>query len=175
MTRVASVGYSSLLLDAFRGDAARALPVIRSTIETATRDGQGRIVAFAHYVAAVLYNGLGRHADALDCARRVIEWDSLGYQTLATSELAEAASRECDTVLLADITARVRARAAATPTAWALGISARVQALDAGAAENADALYRESIEQLEHDPTAGRAGQIPSPLRRMAASPRTKR
>ena len=43
MTRVAPIGYSSLLLDAFRGDAARAIPVIRSTIETATRDGQGGV------------------------------------------------------------------------------------------------------------------------------------
>ena len=152
MTRVAPVGYSSLLLDAFRGDAARALPVIRSTIETATRNGQGRIVAFAYYVAAVLYNGLGRHADALDCALRVVEWDALGYQTLATAELAEAASRECNTVLLAEITAWVRARADATPSDWALGIATRVQALDAGAAETADALYRESIEHLSKTP-----------------------
>lgn len=152
MTRVAPIGYSSLLLDAFRGDAARAIPVIRSTIETATRDGQGRIVAFANYVAAVLYNGLGRHADALDCARRVLEWDALGYQTLAAAELAEAASRECNTVLLADITAWVRARAAATPTEWALGIAARVQALDAGATETADAHYRQSIEHLGKTP-----------------------
>ncbi|HEX3814985.1 MAG TPA: AAA family ATPase [Mycobacteriales bacterium] len=148
MTRVAPVGHTSLMLDAFRGDAQRAMPVIRATIENATKDGQGRFVAFAHYVGAVLYNGLGRHADALECARRVLEWDSLGYQTLAAGELAEAASRECDNVLLAEITAWVRARAAVTPTDWALGISARVQALDADAAETADALYRESIECL---------------------------
>ena len=55
-------------------------------------------------------------------------------------------------MLLADITARVRARAAATPTEWALGIAARVQALDAGAAGTADALYRESIEHLSKTP-----------------------
>lgn len=152
MTRVAPVGYSSLLLDAFRGDAARAIPMIEATIETATKDGQGRIIAFAHYVGAVLYNGLGRHAEALDCARLVVEWDALGYQTLAAAELAEAASRAGDTVLLADISAWVRARAAATPTEWALGIAARVQALDADAADAADALYRESIEHLGKTP-----------------------
>jgi ATP/maltotriose-dependent transcriptional regulator MalT len=155
MTRVAPVGYSSILLDAFRGDAAKALPMIRATIETATKDGQGRIIAVAHYVSAVLYNGLGRHADALNCARRVVEWDALGYQTLAAAELAEAASREGDTVLLADISSWVRTRASATPTDWALGISARVQALagDAGGvgdpSDNVDALYRESIDHLD--------------------------
>jgi DNA-binding CsgD family transcriptional regulator len=152
LTQVTPVGYSSVLLDALRGDAAKAKPVIATTIEMATKDGQGRIVAFANYVGAVLYNGLGRHADALDCARRVIEWDTLGYQTLAAAELAEAASRESNAVLLADISAWVRARAAATPTQWALGIAARVQALDAGNDADTDALYRDSIEHLERTP-----------------------
>jgi AAA ATPase domain len=41
MTRVEPVGYSSLLVDAFRGDAARAIPVIEATIETATKDVKG--------------------------------------------------------------------------------------------------------------------------------------
>jgi DNA-binding CsgD family transcriptional regulator len=82
----------------------------------------------------------------------VVEWDALGYQTLAAAELAEAASREGDTVLLADVCAWVRARADATPTEWALGIAARVQALDADAGEPADALYRESIEHLRKTP-----------------------
>jgi ATP/maltotriose-dependent transcriptional regulator MalT len=150
-TRVAPVGYSNVLLAAFRGDAVSAIPMIGAMIATATRDGQGRMIAFSHYVSAVLHNGLGRHAEALDCARRVVEWDALGYQTLAAAELAEAASREGDTVLLADISAWVRARADATPTDWALGIAARVQALDAcGAA--ADAFYRESIDHLAKTP-----------------------
>jgi ATP/maltotriose-dependent transcriptional regulator MalT len=105
------------------------------------------VVAFAHYVSAVLHNGLGRHAEALDCARRVVEWDALGYQTLAAGELAEAASREGDTALLADLSDWVRARATATPTEWALGMAARVQALGARGAA-AEAHYRDSIEHL---------------------------
>jgi DNA-binding CsgD family transcriptional regulator len=152
VTRVPPVGYSCLLLDAFRGDTPRAIPMIAATIETATKDGQGRIIAFAHYIGAVLYNGLGRHADALNCARQVVEWDALGYRTLVAAELAEAASREGDTALLSETTAWVRSRAAATPTEWALGISARVQALDANAADTADSLYRESIEHLAKTP-----------------------
>jgi ATP/maltotriose-dependent transcriptional regulator MalT len=147
MTRVPVVGYSSLLVEAYRGDAERAVPLITAAIDTATKDGQGRMVAFAHYVSAVLHNGLGRHAEALDCARRVIEWDALGYQTLAAGELAEAASREGDTALLADLSDWVRARATATPTEWAIGMAARVQALGAGGAA-ADAHYRDSIEHL---------------------------
>lgn len=152
MTRVPPVGYSDALLAAFRGDAAQAIPMIESTIVAATKDGQGRIVAFSHYLSSVLYNGLGRHAEALNCARRVVEQDVLGYQTLAAAELAEAASREGATDLLAEISAWVRARAAATPTAWALGTAALVGALEAGDADDADALYQESIQHLAKTP-----------------------
>jgi DNA-binding CsgD family transcriptional regulator len=151
MTQVSPVGYSGLLLDAFRGDAARAVPMIEATIQSATVDGQGRTVAFAHYVGAVLYNGLGRPGEALDCARRVVEWDALGYSTLAAAELAEAASRVGDAELLADTSVWVTARAAATPTDWALGIATRIQALAADGAR-ADALYRQSIEHLARTP-----------------------
>jgi DNA-binding CsgD family transcriptional regulator len=147
MTRVPVVGYSSMMLAAMRGDAAKAVPMIESTIGSATKNGQGRIVAFALYVSAVLYNGLGRHAEALDCARKVVEGDVLGYQTLAAAELAEAASRESDSDLLADVSGWVRARADATPTEWALGIAARVEAFAADDAD-ADRLYRESIDHL---------------------------
>jgi DNA-binding CsgD family transcriptional regulator len=152
LTGVPAVAYSSLLVEAYRGDPATAIPMIAAATDTATKNGQGRIVAFTQYVSAVLHNGLGRHAEALDCARRVVEWDSLGYQTLAAGELAEAASRQGDAVLLADISKWVRARATATPTEWALGIAARVQALAADAGDAADALYRESIEHLGKTP-----------------------
>jgi DNA-binding CsgD family transcriptional regulator len=156
VTRVAPPACSDVLLAAFRGDAARAIPMIEAMIDTATRDGQGRMIAFSHYASAVLHNGLGRHAEALDCARRVVEWDALGYQTLAAGELAEAASREGDAVLLADIAAWIRGRASAAPTEWALGIAARVQALLADDADDADdatdCLYRESIEHLARTP-----------------------
>ncbi len=151
MTGVAPPACSDVLLAAFRGDAARAEPMIGTMIATATRDGQERMIAFSHYVSAILHNGLGRHAEALDCARRIVECDALGYQTLAAAELAEAASREGDTVVLADISAWVQARAAATPTEWALGIAARIQALDANDAD-ADAFYRKSIKYLAKTP-----------------------
>ena len=147
MTRVPAIGYSSMLLAAMRGDTANAVPMIESTIDNATANGQGRIVALAHYASAVLHNGLGRHAVALECARKVVEGDVLGYQTLAAAELAEAAYRESDPNLLADLSAWVRVRADATPTAWALGIAARVEAFVADDAD-ADRLYRESIEHL---------------------------
>src|SRR5258706_13697415 len=128
MTGVPPVGYSTLLLEAFRGDEARTSALITATAAAAAAQGQGRIVTFADYAAAVLYNGLGHHARALECARRVFERDVLGYQTLAAPELAEAASRSGDSASLAEIRAWVSERARATPTDWAIGMDARVQA-----------------------------------------------
>lgn len=152
MTGAPAVAYSTLLVEAYRGDPALAIPMIAEALETATRNGQGRIMAFTQYVSAVLYNGLGRHAEALECARRVVDWESLGYQTLAAGELAEAASREGDAVRLADVSTWVRRRATSTPTEWALGIAARVEALAADTAPTADAFYRQSIEHLARTP-----------------------
>jgi DNA-binding CsgD family transcriptional regulator len=134
----------TMLIDALRGDTDRTVPLIQAMIETAIKSGHGRVIFFAHYVAAVLYNGLGRHAEALAHARQVIESDALGYQTFAAGELAEAASREGDTELLSYVSTWMQVRAAATPTEWALGMSARIQALEAGATD-AEALYQESI------------------------------
>jgi DNA-binding CsgD family transcriptional regulator len=111
------------------------------------------MVSYSLWVSAVLYNGLGRHADALDCARRVVDGEALGYRTLAAPELAEAASRTGDRAALAEISAWVRGRAAATPTEWALGISALVEALEASADDaDAEAFYRASIEHLGRTP-----------------------
>ncbi len=142
MTRVTP--NRTMLIDALRGDADRTVPLVQAMIETGIKSGHGRVIFFAHYVAAVLYNGLGRHADALAHARQVIESDALGFQTFAAGELAEAASREGDSDLLSYMSTWVQVRAAATPTQWALGMSARIRALGAHDAD-ADALYQESI------------------------------
>ena len=67
------VGYTELALEAFRGREAQASELIDKTIETARANGQGRIVGFATYASAVLYNGIGRYELARDAAQRVIE------------------------------------------------------------------------------------------------------
>jgi DNA-binding CsgD family transcriptional regulator len=141
----------TMLIDALRGDMDRTVPLVAAMIESAIKSGHGRVIFFAHYAAAVLYNGLGRHADALAHAREVIESDALGYQTFAAGELAEAASREGDTEWLSYMSAWMQVRATATPTEWALGMCARIQALDAGGAD-AEALYRESIARFGRTP-----------------------
>jgi DNA-binding CsgD family transcriptional regulator len=144
MTGVPPIAFTRVLLEAFRGNEEQTSTLVA---KTTAEYGQGRIVDFARYAAAVLYNGLGRHERALECARGIFESDVLGYQTLALPELAEAASRTDNGALLEQALAWVSARAHATPTAWALGIEARVRALTSHGAV-ADGLHRESIAQL---------------------------
>ena len=140
------VGYTEVLLAAFRGDEARASQLIAASAHEASARGQGRIVAFADYASAVLHNGLGRHDVALAAARQVFERDVVGYQTLVTIELAEAASRTGDKELLAAAAARSSERVHVVPTEWARGIDALVKALH-GEGDVAE-LYREAVERL---------------------------
>jgi ATP/maltotriose-dependent transcriptional regulator MalT len=147
MTGVPPIAYTGVLLEAFRGNEHGTSTLIATTADRAASEGQGRIVAFASYAAAVLHNGLGRHDHALECARRIFQGDVLGYQTLALPELAEAASRTGNRAVLDEASAWMSARARATPTAWACGIDARVRALTSEGA-TADGLYRESLAQL---------------------------
>ena len=147
MTGVPPVGYTRLILDAFRGDKTETSAFLATTADDAAANGQCRVVTFANYAAAVLYNGFGDHTRALESAHRVFERDVLGYQTLAAPEVAEAASRTGDQDALAEIRAWVSARARATPTDWALGIDARVRAL-ASEGSVAESHYLESIKRL---------------------------
>jgi DNA-binding CsgD family transcriptional regulator len=147
MTGAPPIAYTSLLLEAFRGNEERTSTLIATTADAAAADGQGRIVVFANYAAAVLHNSLGRHEHAFDCARRIFKGDVLGYQTLALPELAEAASRTGNQAALEEARAWISVRASTTPTAWARGIEARVEAL-ASDGPIAEELYRESIALL---------------------------
>jgi DNA-binding CsgD family transcriptional regulator len=147
----APVGYAEMLLAAFRGREASATDLLTGAARDATVRGQHRLVTLADYGKAVLYNGLGRHDVALDAARRVFDRDVVGFQSLATAELAEAASRTGDEARLAAAAARSADRAAAARTAEAMGIDARVRAL-CGTGQDADRLYRESIACLDRTP-----------------------
>ena len=62
-----------MLLASLRGREAEATPLIEATIAEAAAGGQGIAVTYAHWAAAILYNGLGRYAEALAAARQASE------------------------------------------------------------------------------------------------------
>jgi len=141
------VAHNAMMLAAWRGREQEASELIDATARAGTGRDLGRVASFATYVSSVLYNGLGRYEAARDAARRAFERDQLGYGPLVVPELAEAAARTGDVILVRTALEWMSERTRVTPSQWALGTEARVRALlsDGKAAESC---YRESIERL---------------------------
>ena len=140
--------YAAMMLACLRGDQAKAIELTEATIADATAGGQGLAVTYARWTIAILYNGLGRHDEALTAARAASE-DTPGlYVSMwALPELIEAASRTGNTDTASDALARLAETTQASGTDFALGIEARSRALVSGP-QAAEARYREAIEWL---------------------------
>jgi DNA-binding CsgD family transcriptional regulator len=144
--------YGALALAAFRGQEAQTAQLILTATDDVGRRGEGRALSLIGWAAAVLYNSLGRHEEALAAAQRACE-DSPAVQfaSWALVELVEAAVRGAVPERAAGALRRLSGIARACGTDWALGAEARSRALvsDGAAAES---LYREAIDRF------GRAG-----------------
>ncbi|HEV3054673.1 MAG TPA: ATP-binding protein, partial [Solirubrobacteraceae bacterium] len=132
-----------IILAAWRGDEGHASELISASSEEASRRGW----TSHNYARAVLYNGLGRYDAARDAASQAWQRDPIGQATMLAPELAEAAYRTGDRALLQSTLDWLSERTGAISSRWANGIEARVRAL-LNEGEVADALYRESIEEL---------------------------
>jgi DNA-binding CsgD family transcriptional regulator len=138
---------AAVMLAAFRGREAEAVPLIQSTVEQATAGGQGVSVTVAHWVAAVLYNGLGRYEEALAAARQASEHKHVYISVWALPELIEAAARAGNPRAAGDALDRLAGTSRAGGTEDGLGIEARSRAL-LSEAEAAEGYYREAIDRL---------------------------
>ena len=148
MTGSRAAPFTAMMLASLRGRQADAAPLIKGTIAAATAGGQGIAVAYAHWAAAILANGLGRHADALAAARQASEDTSTLYISMwALPELIEAAARTGDTGIASGALTRLAEFTQAGRTAFGLGVEARSRAL-LSAGETAENLYREAIDLL---------------------------
>jgi DNA-binding CsgD family transcriptional regulator len=122
--------------------------LIEVAIEHAEANGQGTGAKFAHWAAAVLYNGLARYDMAVSAAREATANAIDPWQAMwVLPELVEAAARAGDPGLACDALGRLRETTQPAGSDFALGIEARSLALVSGAAA-AEALYREAIERL---------------------------
>jgi DNA-binding CsgD family transcriptional regulator len=139
--------HAALRLAAFRGREADAAPLIQATIEQAAAAGQGTAVIWAHGVAAILYNGLGRYADALAAARQASEHGHPYMSMQALPELIEAAARTGNPGAARHAIGRLAEWTRASGTDWGLGVEARCRAL-LTEGHAAEPLYREAIGRL---------------------------
>jgi DNA-binding CsgD family transcriptional regulator len=145
-TRIAP--YAALLLAGLRGREAEIAPLIEATVAEATAAGQGLAVTWAHWTAAILYNGLGRYAEALVTAQQASQdTPELNVSMWALPELIEAAARTGNTQVARDALDRLADTTRAAGTDFGLGIETRCRAL-VSQGEAAETLYREAISRL---------------------------
>jgi len=140
--------FAAMMLASLRGDQAEAAPLIEASIARAAAGGQGIAVACAHWVAAILANGLGRYEEALAAAQHATEDAfTLHISMWALPELVEAAARSGNTEVAAGALERLAETTQAGGTDFGLGLEARCRALLSAGAD-ADHLYREPIGRL---------------------------
>jgi DNA-binding CsgD family transcriptional regulator/tetratricopeptide (TPR) repeat protein len=139
--------FMDMLMAAWRGDERPASELIQVTVASATESGLRKVADFANYARSVLYNGLGRHNEAVVAARRVFESDHVGFSAFVIPELAEAASRTGDDDLVGTAMKYVSDRIRVNSTPWLSGIHARLRGLLANGQE-AECYYRESLIHL---------------------------
>ncbi len=139
--------YDTVGLVGMRGREAEARQFFERARAEVIGRGEGAGLSFIDWAESVLYNGLGRYAEALAAARRVVAHTELVSENWAMPELIEAAVRVGALELAAETDLRLTDRSRASGTEWALGIAARSHALlvDDG---HADELYVEAIERL---------------------------
>jgi DNA-binding CsgD family transcriptional regulator len=139
--------YHEVGMVAMRGREAEAKKFIEKARAEVVERGEGAALSFIDWAEAVLYNGLGRYAEALAAARRVLDLAELVPVSWAMPELIEAAVRTGAHELAAQTDRQLTDRSQASGTDWALGIAARSHALVV-ADEDADGLYTEAVERL---------------------------
>ncbi|MCV7168237.1 helix-turn-helix transcriptional regulator [Mycobacterium stomatepiae] len=138
-------------LAAYRGQEDQCREHVEHKLREAQDVGQGFESATALYALAILHIGLGQFQDALTAASRGVDYDELGICGYLLAELVEAASRCGDSTAAREALARLTARTDASPTGTAKGIGARSAALVC-TDDDADALYREALAQLQRSP-----------------------
>jgi ATP/maltotriose-dependent transcriptional regulator MalT len=140
--------YTLLRLLALQGREAEASAAIASAIELAAAEGQGMAAAWAHWTAAVLYNGLARYKEAASAAQQATSNTLNPWMSMwAMPELVEAAARAGDLELARDALERLAETTQPCGNDVALGIEARCRALLSHGAD-ADDGYREAIGRL---------------------------
>ncbi|MDT0347444.1 helix-turn-helix transcriptional regulator [Streptomyces litchfieldiae] len=146
-TGTAPLLYSTPMLAAYRGDEARAMPLLDAALHDATTRGQGLALSMLGCARAVLFNGLARYEEAVAAAAPASAEDGLGLYSLVLIELIEGAVRSERRELAAAALERLTERTRVSGTDWALGIEARSRALlTEGPA--AEALYEEAVARL---------------------------
>jgi DNA-binding CsgD family transcriptional regulator len=146
-TGMAPLKYASLMMAAWRGNEPEALELFEAARLEGTERGEGMGLRLLEWATALLYNGCGRYAEALEAARRSCAESDVGLFGWCLVELIEAGVRCGDTDAASDALDRLSERTKAAGTEWALGIEAGSRALLSDE-RDAEPLYRQAVERL---------------------------
>jgi DNA-binding CsgD family transcriptional regulator len=140
--------YAALMLACLQGNQAVVTPLIDSMTSAVEGGGQGLAGTAAHWTAAILYNGMSHHEQALEAAQQAVE-DPTGLcmSLWAMPELIEAAARSGNMRVAGDALEQLAETTQAGGYDWGLGLEARSRALVAGDGA-AEGWHREAIERL---------------------------
>lgn len=141
--------YGCMLLTAWRGREAEATQVAATAMREIVARGEGQWLTVAHWVTAVLSNGLGRYDEAMAAAEQgsCQHPDEPDLAAWSMAELIEAAARTGQPERAAGAMRHLSEATTVAGSDWALGIRARSRALLSGG-EHAECLYREAIDRL---------------------------
>ncbi|GAA3206995.1 LuxR family transcriptional regulator [Actinocorallia longicatena] len=159
-TGAPAAAFGPAMLSCLRGDEEEGLRRVQAMIAEVEVTGQGVSITYANWIAAVLYNGLGRFEEAMAAARASAESSAeLFVAQWPLPELVESAVRCGETGVAEAALNRLAEWTTAGATDVGLGLEARSRAL-LSEGEAADGLYREAVERLgrtELRPELGRA------------------
>ncbi|HEV2260304.1 MAG TPA: AAA family ATPase [Streptosporangiaceae bacterium] len=144
-SRIAPFG--AMYLAALGGKQAEVTTLVEAIIAVAEAGGQGVAVTWAHWMAAILHNGLGRHADALAAAEQATQHAHLYVSMRVLPELIEAAAYTGTSHVAAAALDRLAETTQAGGTDVGLGLEVRCRAL-VSQGQAAEGCFREAIERL---------------------------
>src|SRR4029079_3991233 len=85
--------FAAMFLGALRGNEEEVTRLIRDTLAAREGGGQGGAMTGALWAAALLHNGLGRYAEAMEAAEAATQDAIIYVSILVVPELVEAAAR----------------------------------------------------------------------------------
>jgi DNA-binding CsgD family transcriptional regulator len=136
-----------ILHAAWRGNEANVSGCVAAAPDDRIGGRDRTRTAIASYGAALLYNGLGRYAEARTAAERVCDYGDLTLSGWGLAELVEAAVRSGQRETAAAALRDLHKRTGGCGTQWARGVEARSRAL-LSEGDAAERLYREAIDRL---------------------------
>jgi DNA-binding CsgD family transcriptional regulator len=140
--------YGAMLVAAYQGRTEEASTLIATTLADSVARGEGLGVDLARWTAAILNNGVGSYAAALEMASPAsTEIPGLYISTWMLPERIEAAVRCEQPDVAAAALEEFLDSANSSLSDWGLGVEARSRAL-LGNGATAESLYREAIDRL---------------------------